>query len=226
MWDTQLTSRLLASIGPRVFTRGYPTLGLSYRFAVRGLQLGHGFLPVDTTTRRDGTRGVGHCFNWATGFYPWIQRDTGGVLMLTFLGFNWATGFYPWIHEIDTSPSASVWRLQLGHGFLPVDTWPGSGPGKVQMTASIGPRVFTRGYLTRRGTGTPAGHRLQLGHGFLPVDTSIDLILTDPPYGLLQLGHGFLPVDTCNDSMRGGVMHYASIGPRVFTRGYLDIRTH
>ena len=110
-----------ASIGPRVFTRGYIRSALDVEITGQ-LQLGHGFLPVDTTALRPLIARDSHSFNWATGFYPWIPCMARSRSLIWSLSFNWATGFYPWIPGNSRPEPSARSPLQLGHGFLPVDT--------------------------------------------------------------------------------------------------------
>ena len=83
--------------------------------------------------------------------------------------------------------------------------------------ASIGPRVLTRGNIDAVFIGGST-EWLQLGHAFSRVETGCSdahWVLSD----VLQLGHAFSRVET-GDALRGNTgIPYASIGPRVLTRG-------
>jgi hypothetical protein len=112
----------------------------------------------------------------------------------------------------------------LGHGFSPVDTHEQASYFLSVCLASIGPRIFTRGYLRMIAYCGTALLSLQLGHGFSPVDTSAALAASGTAVPVLQLGHGFSPVDTgfCWQGLPASGA--ASIGPRIFTRGYFICR--
>jgi hypothetical protein len=138
----------IASIGPRAFTRGYQFVGygeyllrgrasIGPRIFTRGYEcstcrVGHG-CPGASIGPRIFTRGYRLLLAGPPGFWR---------------GFNWATDFHPWILHLQTPNRDYIKWLQLGHGFSPVDTVVSDLKVFVGNHASIGPRIFTRGYST------------------------------------------------------------------------------
>ena len=134
-----------------------------------------------------------YSFNGASGFYP-RKCPCGHSPMRVLDGFNGASGFYPRKCNVTRDIELRHLQLQWGLGFLPEEMGRARSKRFGTRSASMGPRVFTRGNGVYQW---PRGGRVDA----------------------LQWGLGFLPEEITTGSTLKAIVWGASMGPRVFTRG-------
>ena len=83
--------------------------------------------------------------------------------------------------------------LQWGLGFLPEEMLLGFDQGNVAFSASMGPRVFTRGNMSSARAICWHRSALQWGLGFLPEEMAGTFLYIADNTLWLQWGLGFLP---------------------------------
>ena len=79
-------------------------------------------------------------------FQPWILFFSYSDATND-ISFNWAMAFQPWIHVRGHYHCNGCLTLQLGHGFSAMDTPKTGGRAGFDYSASIGPWLFSHGYL-------------------------------------------------------------------------------
>ena len=130
-----------ASMGPRIFIRGYSSA-------------------KSPSSRRCGASMGPRIF--IRGYGSRLNANAGPPR------FNGAADFHPRI-LLASGKTAVFDALQWGRGFSSADT--GVGPGALALRrASMGPRIFIRGYLEGRNALLRVGG-LQWGRGFSSADT-------------------------------------------------------
>ena len=155
----------LASMGPRIFIRGYKNTRIS-RSSARALQWGRGFSSADTCGRRPQPT-VATRFNGAADFHPRIRRAAIGAPR----GYGASMGPRIFIRGYESGPFAAGSRACFNGA---ADFHPRilrrSARSPRMRHPSMGPRIFIRGYLP--AIGPPMGPtRLQWGRGFSSADT-------------------------------------------------------
>ncbi len=116
----QLTSTV-ASMGPRLFSRGKSSLLEKFDIIDRMLQWGHGFSAVESLEPMPWWLWYRARFNGATAFQPW-KADVFFSLSNGLRRFNGATAFQPWKAALCRRSSAITSALQWGHGFSAVES--------------------------------------------------------------------------------------------------------
>ncbi len=118
----ELIGENIASMGPRLFSRGNVASCSPHTINWPSLQWGHGFSAVEIRAESPDRAGRAPCFNGATAFQPWKcdgrQPDRGPGM-----GFNGATAFQPWKWLACRLTRTRAHTLQWGHGFSAVEMW-------------------------------------------------------------------------------------------------------
>ncbi len=210
-----------SSMGPRLFSRGYPSAPPPTWCAAR-LQWGHDSSAVDTRRRPSGVPFT-LFFNGATTLQPWIHRAAEALAGMS--------DVLQWGHDssaVDTRrrapPLGAQKYLQWGHDSSAVDTRMEWGWIKRLIASSMGPRLFSRGYLSVNVLSSKFFQCLFNGATTLQpwIRWISDTARAQPRLfnGATTLQPWIRRRRAANDARRGG----SSMGPRLFSRGYDGIR--
>ncbi len=112
---------------------------------------------------------VSEPLQWGHGFSAVEITSTARVSRTQSGGFNGATAFQPWKLNDYSSEFVSPNQLQWGHGFSAVEMVSAARHTSRAKTASMGPRLFSRGNVADAAGGLPTT-TLQWGHGFSAVE--------------------------------------------------------
>ncbi len=162
-----------ASIGPRNFLRGNSHQLLAFLAWANLLQLGHGIFSVETSTGQDRRGAATPTLQLGHGIFSVETITQSTSILVQFLCFNWATEFSPWKQRNGRMGANLRLMLQLGHGIFSVETRKRSKKLPADGTASIGPRNFLRGNKKAAEGKTDDKASLQLGHGIFSVETAV-----------------------------------------------------
>ena len=184
----------MGSLGVGVFKRGY--------WGKHALQWGHDSSAVDTRRR--------------------------GLDIRVVIGLQWG-------HDSSAVDTAEIlikrntdMRLQWGHDSSAVDTCACDSASQraclFNGVSSMGPRLFSRGYIEDAHLCVSDPWTLQWGHDSSAVDTCAEVISCDACH-ILQWGHDSSAVDTGGSDLGAGRARGSSMGPRLFSRGYPHVWT-
>ena len=205
----------MASIGPRLFSRGKHVPLCSTRPRESCFNWAAAFQPRKGSDRR-GNSSRGRCFNWAAAFQP--RKDVVcNINSMEQCCFNWAAAFQP--RKGGRAPrraqnsGASIGPRLFSRGKLLVPRL-----GRRTGEASIGPRLFSRGKSYPKGTTTLRCGGFNWAAAFQPRKG-------EPHRNLVGFGirASIGPRLFSRGKGRGAGQHSerdrASIGPRLFSRG-------
>ena len=233
-----------ASIRPRLFSRG--NIDISYRPVFMAFASIRPRLFSRGNNPQNGWRDCcPRCFNSATALQPWkLGDDTdlgmsiGGASIRPRLFsrgnssaaqwstktprcFNSATALQPWKQGRAHLSKGVCRMLQFGHGSSAVETgrWFRQSPHR--SSASIRPRLFSRGNAQHLPLEPAHVRRLQFGHGSSAVET-VAAVEDWCAREKLQFGHGSSAVETLSKRVACSSTTTASIRPRLFSRGNME----
>ena len=133
-------------MGPRIFIRGYD--GIHAIYGIKdGLQWGRGFSSADTNSRYLVEAALRASMGPRIFIRGYVRSHA--VIRRRWCRFNGAADFHPRIPESNVCQAGTP-KLQWGRGFSSADTRQRAKEIAL-MKASMGPRIFIRGYLA--GTG-------------------------------------------------------------------------